>query len=187
MIALAGCWIVLFQLVRTPPNVLPDLSGYPLLTVVLVLTMASLVSPIVEEIGFRGYCQQVLERGLSGPASVAVSSILFMLAHANHGWFWPKLLVYFLVGLAFGTIAFLTNSISSTIPVHIVGDIIFFTLIWPHDSTRHLVTEGGDSWFWIHFAQAAIFTTLAILGFRRLARDRTRRASSTHAVGMAMV
>lgn len=185
MIALAGCWIILFQLVRTPPNVLPDLSGYPLLTLVLVLAMASLVSPIVEEIGFRGYGQQVLERGLSGPASVAVSSVLFMLAHANHGWFWPKLLVYFLVGLAFGTIAFLTNSILSTIPVHIVGDLVFFTLIWPHDATRRLVTEGGaDGWFWIHLAQAAIFTTLAILGFLRLARDPTRRASSIRAAGM---
>jgi hypothetical protein len=97
----------------------------------------------------------------------------------------PKLLVYFLVGLAFGTIAFLTNSILSTIPVHIVGDLVFFTLIWPHDATRRLVTEGGaDGWFWIHLAQAAIFTTLAILGFQRLARDPTRRASSIRAAGM---
>ena len=58
VIALAGYWIVLFQIVRTPPNVLPDLSKYPSLTVALVLAMSSLVSPTVEEVGFRGYCQQ---------------------------------------------------------------------------------------------------------------------------------
>jgi membrane protease YdiL (CAAX protease family) len=186
MIALAGCWIVFFEISRTPPNVLPDLSGYPLPTIVAVLTMSSLVSPIVEEIGFRGYCQQIMERDLSGPVSVAMSSLLFMLAHANHGWFWPKLLVYFLAGLVFGSIAYLTNSILSTIPVHVVGDIIFFTLIWPHDSTRRLVTESGAGvWFWIHLAQAAIFIALALLGFRRLAGNAARRSSSSNAARIA--
>ena len=64
VIALAGYWIVLFQIVRTPPNVLPDLSKYPSLTVALVLAMSSLVSRIVEEVGFRGYCQQILSASL---------------------------------------------------------------------------------------------------------------------------
>lgn len=179
-IALAGYWIVFCQLVRTSPNVLPDISGYPLLIVVLVLGMSSLVSPIVEEIGFRGYCQKILEREFGGPVAVTISSVLFMLAHANYGWFWSKLLVYFLAGVVFGSIAYLTNSILASIPVHIVGDLIFFTLVWPHDTSRRLVAEGGaDGWFWIHFAQAAIFTALAFFGFRRLARDSGRRASNT--------
>jgi membrane protease YdiL (CAAX protease family) len=96
VIALAGYWIVLFQIVRTPPNVLPDLSKYPSLTVALVLATSSLVSPIVEEVGFRGYCQQILE--------------------------------YFLADLAFGAIAYLTNSILANIPVHIAADAVFFHL-----------------------------------------------------------
>lgn len=158
MIALAGYWIAIFQIVRTPPNILPDLSRYPRLSVVLVLAMSSVVSPVVEEIGFRGYCQQILEREFAGPTAVAISSLVFMLAHANHGWFWPKLLVYFLAGIAFGAIAYLTNSIIASIPIHIVGDVIFFTLVWPHDATRHLVMEVADTWFWIHVAQAAFFT-----------------------------
>ena len=37
IVALSGCWIVLFQLVRTPANATSDVSGYPLLTVALVL------------------------------------------------------------------------------------------------------------------------------------------------------
>jgi membrane protease YdiL (CAAX protease family) len=170
VIALAGYWIVFFQIVRTPPNALPDISGYPWLTIVLALAMASLVSPIVEEAGFRGYGQQILEREFSGAAAVFISSVLFMLAHANHGWFWPKLSVYFLAGVLFGAIAYLTNSIRASIPVHIVADATFFSLIWPHDATRRLITEGGaDGWFWIHVAQAGICTILSFLILRQLA------------------
>jgi uncharacterized membrane protein YhfC len=53
IVALAGYWILFFQLVKTPPNVLADTSKYPLLTVVLGTAMSSLVSPVVEEIAFR--------------------------------------------------------------------------------------------------------------------------------------
>jgi len=172
VIALAGLWIVFFQLVKTPANALDDPSKYPLLTIVLVVSMSSVVSPIVEEIAFRGYCQQVLERHFSGTTSVLLSSLLFMLAHANHGWYWQKLSVYFLAGVVFGAIARLTNSILTTLPVHVFGDLAFFTLIWPRDSARVLVNAGGaDKWFWIHVAQAILFATFAMLEFRKLARQ----------------
>ena len=174
IVALAGYWIVFFQLVKTPPNVVPDTSKYPLLTVVLVTAMSSLVSPVVEEIAFRGYCQKQLEREFSGRIAVVISSILFMLAHANHGLYWPKLTVYFLAGLVFGGLAFLTNSILTSIPVHIVGDLVFFTLVWPNDANRDLVTAGGaDAWFWLHAAQAVIFSALAFMVFTRLVNRRS--------------
>jgi membrane protease YdiL (CAAX protease family) len=182
MIALAGYWIVFYQLVRTLPNAMPDLSKYSLLVVSLVLTMSAVVSPVVEEIAFRGYCQKILESQFQGPAAVIISSLLFMLAHTNHGLFWSKLLVYFLAGLAFGTIVYLTDSIIASIPVHIVGDLVFFTLIWPHDASRRLVTEGGaDPWFWAHIVQAAIFTALTLLAFRSLARHSASERQSSPA------
>jgi len=171
IVALAGCWIVLFQLVKMSPNVLPDFSQYPLLTTVLVIVMASLVSPVTEEAAFRGYCQVILEREFAGPAAVSISSVLFALAHLTHGFFWPKLLVYFLVGVVFGVIAYLTRSTIPALPVHIIGDLTFFTLVWPHDASRRLVWNGGaDTWFWIHVAQAIIFTVLAIPAFMRVAK-----------------
>jgi membrane protease YdiL (CAAX protease family) len=173
LFALAGYWIVFFQLVKTPPNVLDDPSKYPVLTIVLVVAMSSLVSPVVEEISFRGYGQQILERHFSGVVAVLLSSLLFMLAHANHGWYWPKLSVYFLAGIVFGTITRLTNSILTSLPAHILGDLTFFVLIWPHDAARTLVTAGGaDTWFWIHVGQAAGFTGLAWLAFQQLAKYR---------------
>jgi len=172
IVALAGYWIAFFQLVKTPPNALPDYSKYPLVTVVLMLVMSSLVSPVSEEAGFRGYCQVMLEQEFRAPIAVVLSSFFFMLAHLNHGLFWPKLLVYFLVGVVLGAIAQLTNSILASIPVHVIGDLTFFILVWPHDSARRLVWEGGldMGWFWIHTAQAVLFTGLAILALRRLAR-----------------
>ncbi len=175
VVALAGYWIVFFQLVKTPANVLADASRYPLLTVILVTAMSSLVSPVSEEIAFRGYAQQILESRFHGGAAVTLSSLLFMLAHANHGLYWPKLTVYFLVGVVFGAIALLTNSILTTLPVHIVGDVTFFVLIWPRDAARVLITEGGaDKWFWVHAMQAIVFTLLALVGFWYLEKQGER-------------
>jgi membrane protease YdiL (CAAX protease family) len=175
VVALAGYWIVFFQLVKTPANVLADASRYPLLTVILVTAMSSLVSPISEEIAFRGYAQQILESRFSGAAAVILSSLLFMLAHANHGLYWPKLTVYLLAGVVFGTIALLTNSILATLPVHVVADVTFFVLIWPRDAARVLVTQGGaDKWFWVHVMQAIVFTVLVLMAFWRLKKQDLR-------------
>jgi len=175
IIALSGCWIVLSQLVRMPANALPDMSGYPFLTVALVLLTASLAAPLSEEAAFRGYFQVPLERQFSGPTAVVISSLLFALAHGTHGFFWPKLLVYFLVGLGFGTTAYLTNSILPGIAVHIFGDLVFFTLVWPNDADRPLAWEGGaGAWFWLHAVQAVAFGILAIFAFRALAHTARR-------------
>jgi len=172
VIALAGYWIALFQLVKIPPNALSDVSAYPRFTVGLMILMGSLVAPLMEEAGFRGYFQGALERQLSGPLAIAISSLIFALAHGpTQGFLWPKLLFYFLVGIVFGATAYFTNSILPAIPVHFVGLLIFFTLIWPQDAARPLLANAGtDSWFWIHVAQSVVFTILAIYAFQRLAR-----------------
>jgi len=172
VVALAGYWIVLFRLVKMPPNALPDVSSYPRMTVALMILMGSLVAPFMEEAGFRGYFQVALEREFRGSVAVAVSSLVFALAHFAHGILWPKLLVYFLVGVAFGATAYLTNSTLPAIVPHIIGDLTFFTLVLPHDAARRLVFDSGtDIWFWIHVAQAIVFTLLAVSAFQRLARE----------------
>jgi membrane protease YdiL (CAAX protease family) len=180
LVALAGCWIVLSQLVKMPGNAVPDFSKYPLLTVVLTIGMASVAAPLTEEPAFRGYCQVILERQFRAPTAVIISSILFALVHGpTQGFLWPKLLVYFLVGVMFGTTAYLANSIVPNIPVHFVGLLIFFTLVWPHDASRRLIAENGaDAWFWIHLAQAVVFSGLAVLAYVRLAKI-ARTATAT--------
>jgi membrane protease YdiL (CAAX protease family) len=176
LVALAGIWIVLFQLVKMQPNLFSDVSSYPRITVALIILMGSLVSPFMEEASFRGYFQVALERELRAPLAVVISSVVFALAHGpTQGFLWPKLLFYFLVGIAFGATAYLSDSTLPAIPVHFVGLLIFFTLIWPRDTARRLVLESGtDNWFWIHVAQAIVFTVLAVWAFRRLAKLSSR-------------
>ena len=173
LVALAGYWIVLVELAGAGGNpTIPDYSKYPLLTVVLGLVMGSLVSPITEEAAFRGYGQVILERVFPAGAAIMISAVLFALWHGpTQGFFWSKLLFYFVVGVDFGAIAYLTESTLPAIPVHILGDLTFFFLIWPYDAARPLVWKSGaDLWFWVFAAQAIIFTALALLAFRRLAK-----------------
>jgi Type II CAAX prenyl endopeptidase Rce1-like len=112
---------------------------------------------------------------------VMLSSIVFALAHLSQGLPWAKLLIYFLVGLTFGAMAWLNNSILPVIPVHIAGDLSFFLWIWPNDVGRKLVWQSGaDGWFWLHLAQVFVCTALSLLAFWRLHRaPSTRRLSST--------
>lgn len=179
VVALAGYWIVLFRLVKMPPNTFSDLSSYPRTTVVLMILMGSLVSPFMEEAGFRGYFQVALEREFRGSVAVIVSSLVFALAHFSQGLLWPKLLIYFLVGVTFGATAYLTNSTLPAILPHIIGLLTFFTLVWPRDAARQLVwARGADTWFWIHAAQAIVFTGLTVWAFQRLAQQIHQDASS---------
>ncbi|HXR37619.1 MAG TPA: CPBP family intramembrane glutamic endopeptidase [Terracidiphilus sp.] len=172
VVAFAGLWIVMTQLVRMPGNALPDLSHYPWFTVAAMIIMGSVAAPLTEEPAFRGYCQVILEREFSGPVAVVISSVLFALAHGpTQGFLWPKLVFYFLVGVVFGTTAYLTKSILPAIPGHVIGLLIFFTLIWPHDAARRLVWQSGtDIWFWVHVSQTVAFAALTVWAFRRLAQ-----------------
>jgi membrane protease YdiL (CAAX protease family) len=185
VVGLAGFWIVLFRLVKIRGNVLPDFSKYPWLTVALALVMASVVSSVAEEVGFRGYFQSALERVFGVAAAIVIQCLVIALPHGlTQGLNWPTLLFYFLVDLMLGVTAYLTNSILPGIVIHSLGLLIFFALVWPGDRSRLLVTDGSaDGWFLIHTAQVIIFTALAILAFKHLARvtqaARVSRASST--------
>ena len=55
-----------------------------------------------------------------------------------------------------------------------IAVLISSILFWPNDATRVLVTAGGaDAWFWLHVAQALIFTALALIVFMRLLKRRS--------------
>ncbi len=168
--ALTGLWIVLFQLAKAPGNAQPSFSGYPPLTVALVLVTASVVGAVSEEAGIRGYLQVFLEREVGGPAAIVIASLVIAPGHGlTQGFVWSTLLFYFFVDVMFGVTAYLTNSIVPGIVVHTIGLLTFFTVVWPHDPARGLVADGGaDARFWIHTAQAIIFSALAILAFRHL-------------------
>jgi membrane protease YdiL (CAAX protease family) len=178
LVSLAGLWIVLVNLTGAGGNpTAPEISAYPALLAAIGILVASLVASLSEEAGFRGYCQVILERQMSGPWAVVFSSAVFALWHGpTQGFLVWKLLFFFLVGVSFGSIAYLTASVLPAIPVHAVGDILFFTLIWPYDAGRAFVwIDGTDAWFWIHAIQAVVFAALAVTAYRHLANMRSAR------------
>jgi membrane protease YdiL (CAAX protease family) len=173
IIALVGLWIVFASLVRMPGSVLPDLSGYPWWTAALAVGMGALISPVCEQAGIWGYWQGALEREVSPFTAVVVTSLIFGLAPhpPAQALLGPKVMFFSLTGLTFSVMAYLTNSILPAIPVHGLGLLAFFTLVWPHDPERRLVGDvGTDVWFWIHVVQIAVFAGLACWAFGRLAR-----------------
>jgi membrane protease YdiL (CAAX protease family) len=173
MVALVGIWIVMASFVRMPGSVLPDMSAYPRWTAVLAVAMGALISPLCEQAGLWGYWQEGLERRWSGATAIVVTSAVFALApHPPAGVaFGLRVIFFFLAGLIFSTMAYLTNSILPAIPVHALGLLVFFALVWPQDPERRLVRSAGTHpWFWIHVAQVAVFGVLACWAFGRLAR-----------------
>lgn len=173
LVALVGLWITLVELTHVGGNpTIPSSTVAPIWVIALALVMGSFVSSLTEEFAFRGYAQVTLEGIFGGVGAVALSSLFFTLYHGpTQGFAWSKLLFYYLVGVVFGTIAFLTQSTLPAWPVHLAGDLLFFFLIWPNDATRRFVwREGPDGAFWLFVALTVIFAALTILAVRRLAR-----------------
>ena len=180
IVALAGLWVVLFQLARLPARTLLDYSRYPFLTVALALVMASLVNAVAEEALFRGYLQGTLEGRVGGLAAILITMLLMAPEHAvTQGFVWPTLLFYFAVDVMLGVTAYLTQSIVPGIVTHSVGLLVFFTLVWPGDMLRRFIGQfDANAWLWIHSAQVIVFAALAILAFLQLAR----RTQEPHAL-----
>ncbi len=171
--ALVGYWIVMARLVRMPGSVLPDLSMYPPLTGLLAVAMGSLISPLMEQAGFWGYGQTMLEQKLPVAAAVMITSIVYAFGpHPPVGSpLWARLFLYFFTGLTFSLLSTLTDSNLPGLAVHILGIFGFFTLVWPYDPGRSLVAVGGaDAGFWFELILAVLFTVLAFLAFRQLAK-----------------
>ena len=171
IVALVGCWIILASVVRMPGSVLPDLSAYPWWIESLAVATGAAVSPLCEQAGLWGYWQVALEREFSGLTAIVVTAIVFaLLPHPPlHTALWPKWLFFFLAGLTFSTLAYVTDSILPGLAVHGVALLTFFVLVWPYDPQRRLVFEAGtDGWFWAHIAQVVVFSSFAYWAFRRL-------------------
>ncbi|MFI4936333.1 MAG: CPBP family intramembrane glutamic endopeptidase [Caulobacterales bacterium] len=178
--AAAALWTVMASVVRVPPNVLPDTHGVPMTTLVPILLISIIAPPLSEEIAFRGYAMGFLRRHFSPTSALVITSLLFAAAHLTQGLYAPKLIVYFIAGLAFGFVALRTGSLIPAMVVHSMGDLTFFTLVWSHDAGRRLIGEGGaDAWFFASLAILVVFTPLSILAFRQLVRVTGERPART--------
>ena len=182
-IALGGLWITVSDLIHIPSGITPKMTGYPLATVLAFLIMSSVAAPLSEEAAFRGYAQGILERAWGwAPCAIVGSSVLFAVWHVTQGLFLPKLGLYFVAGVIFGTLAWLTNSLYASMLVHGLADLEGFLLLWPHDMHPHkLITEGGhDPLFLPAVLALTVFGVLALFAFRHLARMTSEERMNRH-------
>jgi membrane protease YdiL (CAAX protease family) len=173
IVALVGLWIVLMQLVHVHGNVLPDFSRFPIYTVVLIIGMASIATAVAEEAGFRGYFQGAMEPRFGPRIAIFIAALIMEPGHGlTQGLFdVTTIMFYYCVDIMLGSIAYLTKSIVPGIVVHAIGLAVFFSLVWPFDSTRRFVpADGADLEFWLHVAQLVLAGALALIAFRRLAQ-----------------
>jgi len=169
--ALTGAWIVLAQMMRMPGNVLPPIGTTPWPIFIAFVCTGAMISPICEQAGIWGYGQVMLRRRFSATAAIGMSALIFSIApHPPfHVALLPKIAFFFATGLIFAATAELADSILPGLLVQAIGLLTFFTIVWPNDPGRRLVSGAGpDSWFFIHLAQACLFAALAIFAFLRL-------------------
>lgn len=167
--ALAGLWSVFGSLVRTAPNLLPDARGVPLWTALPMLLVGITAAPLTEELAFRGYAMGLLRRHFGVVATLVISSLMFAAAHLTQGLYPTKLAVYFLFGLGLAVIVWRTGSLLPAMVVHSIGDLTFFTCVWPQDAARRLVTEGGaDAGFYAAAAITLFGAAAWLVAFRGL-------------------
>ena len=167
--AFGGLWIAVSDLVHIPAGIQPKMGATPLPTAIAFLLMSAMAAPLSEEAAFRGYAMGLLETAWgSAGAAIVGSSVLFAAAHVLQGLDPTKLGLYFAAGLIFAAVAWLTNSLYAVMVVHGLGDILGFTVLWPHD--QHLHGMGfADPLFIPALAAIAVFTPLALIAFGRLA------------------
>jgi membrane protease YdiL (CAAX protease family) len=166
--AFGGLWITVADLVHIPAGVQPKMTGIPLPTAVSFLVMGALAAPLSEEAAFRGYAMGILQRAFGNAAAAIIgSSVLFAAVHVLQGIDPVKLGLYFGAGVLFAMIGYLTNSLYAVMVVHSLGDVLGFTVLWPHDQVRHGM-QFHDPMFAPALAALAIFAPLAVLAFLRL-------------------
>jgi membrane protease YdiL (CAAX protease family) len=167
--AFGGLWIATSDLVHIPPGVQPRVTGIPLPTLLSFLAMGALAAPLSEEAAFRGYAMGMLQRAWGyAPAAIIGSTVLFAAVHVLQGLDAAKLSLYFGAGLIFALIGYFTNSLYAVMVVHSLGDVLGFTVLWPHDQVVHGMGF-QDPLFVPALVALAVFTPLSILVFRKLA------------------
>lgn len=131
--------------------------------------LAVLVAPLLEEFGFRGWVQRPLERRWGAQPAIAVTAVLFALAHLE-----PQAVpVRLAAGLVLGHAVYATRSIWAGVALHVAwnaGVLAFGTALPDFDPT-------GKGWRWA--APAAGVALLSLLWCAwtvRKMQDETGRA-----------
>lgn len=176
-----GLFILAHRLIRWPQPPRSDLAHVPFITLLSSLLMSAIVAGIGEEAGFRGYMQGALERRYGPALGIAITSIVFGLAHLTHGAFLPAILFDMGWGALYGFLTYWSGSIVPAIILHSSADALEFIATWkfPPAAAAPLVWVGGpDTFFWFNCALVALLGSASVWAFRRLARMHSNTSAS---------
>ena len=170
---------VLGRLVALPEQPIDEeLTRLPALTLLLLSLMGSVVAGVAEEAALRGYMQRPIERRHGPVIAIAVTSTLFWLLHFNHQGFAQLMPFYVAIGVTYGTMAYLTDSILPGVVLHAGGDAMGSMMVLATgrqvSSQPIPVPTGGsgfDASFWLSVAGMTIVGAAAVWAFRALAES----------------
>ncbi|WP_420126785.1 CPBP family intramembrane glutamic endopeptidase [Longimicrobium sp.] len=131
--------------------------------------LAVLLAPLMEEFGFRGWIQRPLEKRWGAQPAIAVTAVLFALAHLE-----PQAVpVRLAAGLVLGHAVYATRSIWTGVALHVAwnaGVLAFGTVLPDFDPT-------GKGWRWAAPAAAVAVVSLLWCAWTvRRMQDETGRA-----------
>ena len=166
-------FIISHRLIRWPQAPDSDLTHIPVITLLPSLLMSAMVAGISEEAGFRGYMQGPLERRYGPATGIAITSIVFGMAHVSHGTFLPAILFDMGWGALYGLLTYLSGSIVPAIVLHSSADALEFSATWKFRSntTAPLVwTSGPDRLLWFDCVLVVLLGSASVWAFGRLAK-----------------
>jgi membrane protease YdiL (CAAX protease family) len=162
----------------------PELAQISRLTLLVVSVMGSVVAGVVEEASFRGYMQRPIERRHGPIIAIAVTSIAFWLAHFTHPGYSVLMPFYVAIGVTYGTMAYLTNSIMPGLVVHAVSDSLGSLMVLAQGqqvSSQPIPVATLHPPLWLTIAAFTVFAAATIWAFRALAATRMQTPSMSTA------
>lgn len=177
LLSLVGLAFLTPRLADTPRDAFKfsvDLSAYPLWTVVSALLVASVVSGVAEEAGFRGYMLSQIERRHGWIAATIVTGVMFYLVHyVSHAYATIAFLpLIFAINALHARLVYLTGSILPSVVLHAVFDFAVFPFTYGligNVPLSPVLKTGVDSSFWLEVALTLVFAAAALPAFRKLA------------------
>jgi membrane protease YdiL (CAAX protease family) len=166
-------FLVVARLVRVGIRPPPEVSGFPVHSLIVALVMSAIVAGLVEEAAFRGYMQTPIERRHGRLVAALVVAVVFGLMHLTHGFLPVYLLANAAVSVVLSLVVSLTGSIRPGIVVHTASDIVVPVWMWTqrgHAAPPLVWQSGPDASFWIRCAAAAFIGGATVWAFQQLAR-----------------
>jgi len=158
----------IIQMFIDAPEYVIDLNGLlkpeSLLGYFLLFTAVVVIAPLGEELLFRGFFQQILEKHWKDVTrAVLMTAIIFSFIHMNPFWFAQ----IYILGIILGFLAWKTKSVLPSLILHSLNNLVALILSFTIDAEHTFYIWNGHIAPWILLI-AVIFV---VSGFKAINRD----------------